>query len=145
MTDQDPFDLERFVDAQDAGDNYEHALRELGQGRKETHWMWFVFPQLRDLGQSPTAQRFGISTMEEADAYLRHPILGTRLLECTDLVAQIEGRSARDIFGSMDEMKLRSSMTLFSRADPNEPLFLAVLERYFDGAPDKATELLLAA
>jgi uncharacterized protein (DUF1810 family) len=143
MTSQDPFDLERFVDAQDAGDNYVHALQELGEGRKQTHWMWFVFPQMKGLGHSSTAQRFGIGSLEEADAYLRHPVLGARLLECTALVAQIEGRSAREIFGSTDEAKLRSSMTLFSRADPQEPLFLAVLERYFNGRPDRATEELL--
>ena len=133
----DPFNLQRFVDAQ-AG-VYEAALAELAAGRKRTHWMWFVFPQLVGLGSSPMAQAYAISGLEEARAYLAHPVLGPRLLACTNAVNAVEGRSAHEIFGSPDDLKFRSSMTLFARAAPEEPAFRAALGKYFDGAEDPRT------
>ena len=136
-------DLSRFVAAQDEGGVYERAVAELEAGRKTSHWMWFVFPQIAGLGRSATAQRFAIASLAEAEEYLRHPVLGPRLLECTRIVAETTGRSADEIFGAVDAMKLRSSMTLFARAAPSEPLFGRVLDRYFDGIPDTATEARL--
>ncbi len=118
--------------------------RELSAGRKQSHWMWFVFPQLRALGQSPTAKRYGIASLTEAQAYIAHPVLGPRLVECTKLVQAIHGRSVRDIFGSPDDMKFRSSMTLFTRAQPGTPEFDDALDQYFDGVPDQRTLDLLA-
>ena len=115
----DPFDLARFVDAQDSSGTYQRALRELRAGRKSSHWMWFVFPQITGLGHSPMARRYSIASLPEAQAYLRHPVLGPRLLDCVAAVNQTEGRSAEQIFGSIDAQKLRSSMTLFLRADPD--------------------------
>ncbi|HTR13417.1 MAG TPA: DUF1810 domain-containing protein [Roseiarcus sp.] len=131
------FDLQRFVDAQKSV--YERARRELHGGRKESHWMWFVFPQIAGLGRSPTAVFYAISSLDEARAYLAHPVLGTRLRECAKLVLAIEGSTARDIFGAIDEMKFRSSMTLFMKAAPDEPIFAQCLEKYFGGAADEAT------
>jgi uncharacterized protein (DUF1810 family) len=139
MTAKDPLDLERFVDAQDRGGAYEHAVEELRRGRKQTHWMWFVFPQVRGLGHSPMAVRYGIASLEEARAYLAHPVLGPRLRECAEILAANEGGSAAAILGSIDAVKLRSSMTLFAWADPAEPVFGLVLDRFFDGSPDAAT------
>ncbi|HZU39571.1 MAG TPA: DUF1810 domain-containing protein [Solirubrobacteraceae bacterium] len=139
----DPFGLERFLNAQDRGGTYEQALRELRAGAKRSHWMWFVFPQLAGLGRSATAQHFAITSLEEARAYLRHPILGARLRECARALIDLDERRAADIFGPLDAMKLRSSMTLFARADPGEPAFQRVLDRYFDGEADPATERLL--
>jgi uncharacterized protein (DUF1810 family) len=136
----DPFDLERFVAAQDAAGSYDLAVGELTGGRKTTHWMWFVFPQIAGLGHSATSRRFAIASPEEARAYLHHPVLGPRLIECTRIVAQLEGRSAEQIFGTIDAQKLRSSMTLFMRAEPDEPLFELVLDRFFEGVPDPATD-----
>ncbi len=136
----DPWDLERFVTAQDAGGAYDRATAELRRGRKTGHWMWFVFPQIAGLGHSPTSRRFAISSREEAEAYLRHPVLGPRLLECARLVAEARGRDAEQIFGVIDAQKLRSSMTLFMRAAPGEPLLRQVLSQYFDGLPDPATD-----
>ena len=130
----DPFDLQRFVTAQ-AG-VYDQAWAELRSGRKRSHWMWFVFPQLKGLGLSPTALAYGIASLEEARAYLRHPVLGSRLRDCTRAVNALEGRSAHDIFGSPDDVKFRSSMTLFDRSAPDEPIFSLALTRYFGGAPD---------
>jgi uncharacterized protein (DUF1810 family) len=135
-----PFRLERFVQAQDRGGTYDAALAELRAGRKRSHWMWFVFPQIAGLGRSPTAQTYAIGSIEEARAYLEHPVLGARLRECAGALAERSGLSAFDIFGGIDAMKLRSSMTLFARAAPGEPVFAAVLDRYFDGEPDPATE-----
>ena len=135
--------LDRFVTAQDAGGTYARVVAELRAGRKSTHWMWFVFPQIAGLGHSSTARRFALASLVEARAYLRHPVLGPRLLECTGIVAEARGRTADDIFGAVDAMKLRSSMTLFMRAAPDQPLFPAVLELYFDGIPDVATDRLL--
>jgi uncharacterized protein (DUF1810 family) len=136
----DRYDLERFVAAQDAGGTYDHAVAELRRGRKTSHWMWFVFPQIAGLGLSPVSRRFAISSLEEARAYLAHPVLGPRLTECAGVLAQTPGRTAEQIFGDIDAMKLRSSMTLFLRADPGQPLFARVLDQYFDSSPDPATD-----
>jgi uncharacterized protein (DUF1810 family) len=133
----DRFRLQRFVDAQDRV--HETALAELKAGRKQTHWMWFVFPQVAGLGMSAMAQRYAISGLEEAIAYLAHPVLGARLRECTAAVNALAGRTAHDIFGSPDDLKFRSSMTLFAQAAPEEALFGDALEKYFGGAPDRAT------
>jgi uncharacterized protein (DUF1810 family) len=133
----DPFDLQRFVDAQETV--YDTVVDELRAGRKRSHWIWFVFPQLRGLGRSSTAQHFGIASREEAVAYLAHELLGPRLRECTRLVLAIEGRSIGEVFGSPDDLKVRSSMTLFARCSDDNADFLAVLEKFYDGAEDPAT------
>jgi uncharacterized protein (DUF1810 family) len=140
---EDPFDLERFVLAQDAGGTYQRALEELRNGEKQSHWMWFVFPQVAGLGQSPTSRKYAITSLAEAQAYLRHPLLGQRLVESANAVAAHTGLSAVRIFGGIDAQKLRSSMTLFLRAAPKEPAFQEVLNRYFDGSPDPTTDRLL--
>ncbi len=137
-------DLDRFVTAQDEGGAYDHALRELRGGRKTSHWMWFVFPQVRGLGRSETARFYAVTGLDEARAYLAHPVLGARLRECCRTILDLEGTSAEAVFGSTDAMKLRSSMTLFTRADPDEPLFTDVLRAYFDGGADDATDEQLA-
>jgi uncharacterized protein (DUF1810 family) len=142
----DGYGLERFVAAQDAGGTYEQALAELRRGRKTSHWMWFVFPQVAGLGQSPTARRYAISSLDEARAYLRHPVLGPRLGEAAGVLAGLTGPAGGDadaIFGGLDAQKLRSSMTLFHRADPDEAVFRAVLDQYFGGREDPATDRLL--
>jgi uncharacterized protein (DUF1810 family) len=131
--------LERFVAAQDQGGTYATALSELRAGRKVSHWMWFVFPQIAGLGRSPMAQAYAIADLAEARAYLAHPVLGPRLVECAQIVASHQGSTAEQIFGGIDAMKLRSSMTLFARADPDQPVFATVLDTYFDG-PDPETE-----
>ena len=141
----DRFELERFVDAQDQGGTYDAAVAELRAGRKRSHWMWFVFPQIAGLGQSPISRRYAISSLAEAQAYLAHAVLGPRLTECARIVNDLKAPSAEDIFGGIDAMKLRSSMTLFARADPSNPVFGEVLDAYFGGVPDDATERLLAA
>jgi uncharacterized protein (DUF1810 family) len=141
----DPFDLKRFEDAQEQGATYATAVVELRAGRKQSHWMWFVFPQIAGLGQSPTSRRYAISSPAEAKAYLEHPVLGPRLIECAGILTQLSGRSALEIFGAIDAIKLRSSMTLFAHAAPGEPLFGKVLDRYYDGVPDEATEGLMAS
>jgi uncharacterized protein (DUF1810 family) len=133
----DPFNLERFVDAQ--APVYERVRRELRTGRKESHWIWFVFPQIAGLGRSPTSARFALSTLEEASAYLAHPILGPRLRECASLALEVEERTAMEIFGPVDAMKFRSSMTLFAKASPEDDVFKQCLDKYFAGAPDPAT------
>ncbi len=133
----DPFDLQRFVDAQDRV--YDRVLAELRAGAKRSHWIWFIFPQLRGLGSSSTAELFGIGSLEEARAYLAHRVLGPRLRECTRLVASIEGRSADEIFGWPDNIKVRSSMTLFALAADNNAEFLAVLEKFYGGQQDPRT------
>jgi uncharacterized protein (DUF1810 family) len=135
--------LQRFLDAQDAGGTYERALSELRAGRKRSHWMWFVFPQIAGLGRSPTAQTYAIGSLAEARAYLEHPVLGPRLIECTRALAGLPSGDAGEVLGEIDALKLRSSMTLFAHAAPHEPLFRQVLERYFEGVPDAATELRL--
>jgi uncharacterized protein (DUF1810 family) len=139
----DPFDLQRFVDAQDQGDTYAAALAELRAGRKTTHWMWFVFPQIAGLGQSPISRRFAISSLDEAQAYLADPVLGPRLIESARALTQLPITSAEEVFGPIDALKLRSSMTLFRRADPEEPMFSQVLDQYFGGEADIGTERLL--
>ena len=135
----DPYNLERFVTAQNTGNTYDHAVEELRRGRKTSHWMWFVFPQLVGLGQSQMSRTYGIASLEEARAYLQHPLLGPRLRECATLVADSPARTAAEIFGGVDTQKLSSSMTLFLRADPREPVFQRVLDRYFHGRLDPAT------
>jgi len=135
--------LERFVAAQDAGGTYAQAVAELRAGCKRTHWMWFVFPQIAGLGRSATAVRFALTSVADARAYLAHPVLGPRLLECTSVVAELRGRTAEEVFGPVDAVKLRSSMTIFLRADPQQALFQAVLDQYFDGAADEASDRLL--
>lgn len=137
----DPFRLARFVEAQ--APVMAQVRAELGSGRKRSHWMWFVFPQLRGLGASATAQRYGIGSLAEAEAYLAHPLLGRRLVECTELVDAIEGRSIHDIFGAPDDLKFRSSMTLFASARPATAAFSAALEKHFGGVPDPRTAELL--
>jgi len=135
----DPDDLSRFVAAQDAGGTYGRALAELRAGRKTSHWMWFVFPQIAGLGRSAMARRYAIASLDEARAYLAHPLLGPRLRECAAVLLEHRSTSADAILGGIDAMKLRSSMTLFARAAPDEPVFAQVLERYFGGAADEET------
>jgi uncharacterized protein (DUF1810 family) len=139
----DPFDLERFVAAQDAHGTYHRALDELRGGNKTTHWMWFVFPQVAGLGSTATAVRYAVGSLTEARAYLAHPVLGRRLLECVKALCDLDSRDPVQVLGGTDAMKLRSSMTLFAAADPAEPLFRTVLEQYFDGAHDERTRDLL--
>jgi len=137
MTDR--FNLQRFVDAQDAGGTYDTAVRELRAGRKRSHWMWFVFPQIAGLGRSATAQQFAISGLPEAEAYLAHAVLGPRLVACARVLTELPGRSAVDILGPVDAQKLQSSMTLFAHAAPEEKVFRTVLDRYFAGEADSGT------
>ncbi|MGD9656642.1 MAG: DUF1810 domain-containing protein [Methylocystis sp.] len=139
MTDAsgDAYDLARFVAAQDSV--FAQATAELAAGRKRSHWMWFIFPQIEGLGASAMAQRYAISSLAEARAYLDHPLLGARLKECVALVNKVEGRSAHQIFGHPDDLKFHSSMTLFAAAAPEEPKFAAALRKYFDGRRDPLT------
>ena len=130
-------DLSRFLKAQEH--DYEQALREIRSGRKRTHWMWYIFPQIQGLGFSSTAQYYAIRDLEEAKDYLAHPVLGARLKEISSALLDLEGLSASEIFGYPDDLKLRSCMTLFRMADLNEPIFLEVLEKYYDGEPDFRT------
>lgn len=131
-------DLTRFLDAQSGG-VYERALEEIRSGRKRTHWMWFIFPQIAGLGHSPTAQHYAIRDLDEASEYLRDPVLGTRLVECARAAAAIEGKSARDVFGSPDDLKLRSSATLFSLVAPPDSIFDTLLAHYYNGERDPLT------
>jgi uncharacterized protein (DUF1810 family) len=133
----DTYDLQRFVDAQNPV--FEQVCSELQKGRKRSHWMWFVFPQLRGLGASSMANKFGISSQDEAEAYLRHPILGPRLRECTRLVNLAEGSSIEEIFGYPDNLKFHSCITLFAQVEPEDDVFAAALQKYFDGQPDQVT------
>jgi uncharacterized protein (DUF1810 family) len=133
----DPFDLQRFVDAQ--ARVYPSVLDELRAGRKRSHWIWFIFPQVAGLGSSPTAARYAISSLDEARSYLRHDVLGPRLHECTRLVNAVQGRSIGQIFGSPDDLKVRSSMTLFARATQDNSDFVELLTRYYDGEEDPLT------
>jgi uncharacterized protein (DUF1810 family) len=136
-----PYDLDRFLDAQ--AHVYAGALEELRGGRKTGHWIWFIFPQIAGLGHSGMSQRFAISSLDEARAYLAHPILGARLRECAGAVLAATGRSADEILGSIDATKLRSSMTLFHRAAPDEPMFSNVLDQLYGGVADPMTDALL--
>ena len=140
----DRYDLQRFVSAQDAGGSYDAARRELAAGRKESHWMWFIFPQIAGLGRSATAKRYAISSLDEAREYLRHPVLGPRLMAVSDSLRTLQPSSAEQIFGAVDAQKLRSSMTLFGRAAPDSRVFQDVLDQYYGGAPDPATDRELA-
>ncbi len=133
----DPYGLQRFLDAQ--APVFEQVRAELRAGRKRSHWMWFVFPQIRGLGSSPMAQRYAISSLQEAQAYLAHPTLGARLVECARLVLAADAASAEDVFGGVDALKFRSSMTLFARAAPDHPVFREALDRYFGSQPDPLT------
>jgi uncharacterized protein (DUF1810 family) len=140
----DPYRLQRFVDAQ--ASTYDHALAEIRNGHKRGHWMWFVFPQITGLGVSATAREYAISGLDEARAYLDHPVLGPRLRECAAAVAALAEDGVTDagaVCGGVDAMKLRSSVTLFARADPDEPAFGRVLDRFYDGEPDPATSARL--
>jgi len=140
MQTEDPYHLQRFVAAQDAGGTYDHAAAELRAGRKTSHWMWFIFPQIAGLGYSPASRTYAITSLDEARAYLAHPVLGARLIDCAAILTGLAGRTAEQIFGEVDAMKLRSSITLFMHAAPREPVFRQVLDQYFGGRPDPATE-----
>jgi uncharacterized protein (DUF1810 family) len=137
----DPHGLQRFVDAQRA--NYDRALTEITHGQKRSHWMWYVFPQIEGLGASAMARRFAITSLREADAYLHHPILGPRLAACAEAALAVEDSTAREIFGAPDDLKLRSSATLFARVSPPGSVFHQLLDRYFGGEPDQATLRIL--
>ena len=137
MNGADQFDLQRFADAQDRV--YDAVVGELRSGQKRSHWIWFVFPQLRGLGRSPTAAHYGIASLDEARAYLAHDVLGPRLAECTRLVLAIDGRSVEDIFGWPDNLKVRSSMTLFAHATDDNADFRGVLDKFYGGGEDPAT------
>jgi uncharacterized protein (DUF1810 family) len=136
---EDPYELERFVAAQDAGGTYPRALAELRAGRKTSHWMWFVFPQLAGLGLSAMSQRYAIRSLAEAAAYLEHPVLGRRLVACAEAVTESTAAAATQIFGSVDAQKLQSSLTLFSLVPGADSVFARGLDRFFDGAPDQQT------
>ena len=140
----DPFDLERFVAAQDQAGTYDAAVAELREGRKRSHWMWFIFPQLAGLGRSSTAQLYGIASLAQACAYLDHPLLGPRLRECVEALLPWQGRPAEQILGPIDALKLRSSLTLFDRVEPRS-VFAAGLAALYEGAPDQRTLALLNA
>ncbi len=137
----DPHDLARFLTAQDP--HYSQVLIELRAGRKTSHWMWYIFPQIQGLGSSDTARFYALASLDEAKAYLAHPVLGARLRECTALVNSVANRSIVDIFGSVDAMKFRSSMTLFRAATGDREIFQIALDKYFDGNPDERTLGLL--
>jgi uncharacterized protein (DUF1810 family) len=143
---EDPYGLQRFVDAQEDASIYARALGELRAGRKQGHWIWFVFPQIAGLGQSPMSQAYAIRSLDEARAYLQHPLLGPRLRESTEaLLTADPSAGAESILGSIDAIKVRSSMTLFTRADPSEQLFQSALDRFYRGEPDPATDSLLGS
>jgi uncharacterized protein (DUF1810 family) len=137
----DPYDLRRFLDAQEG--DYERALAEIQSGQKRSHWMWYIFPQLDGLGFSPTAKRYAIKGIEEARAFLDHPVLGPRLLACSEAVLGVEGKSATQVFGSPDDLKLRSSATLFAAVSPPDSVFERLLDKYYQGRPDDRTLHLL--
>jgi uncharacterized protein (DUF1810 family) len=137
----DPYDLHRFVAAQSA--DYERALAEIESGRKRSHWMWYVFPQFAGLGSSRTSHQYAIKSVAEAKAYLAHPTLGPRLVSCAEAALTLEASSARDVFGSPDDLKLRSSATLFASVSPEDSVFHRVIDKYFQGTPDHRTLRLL--
>lgn len=141
MTSSDPFQLERFVTAQ--AHDYTGALAEIRSGRKRSHWMWYVFPQFAGLGSSPTSQHFAIQSVAEARAYLGHPILGPRLREAAQAALEVEGRTAQELFGSPDDLKLRSCATLFAAVLPGDSVFQRLLDQYFAGEPDPRTVRLI--
>lgn len=137
----DPFNLARFVASQE--EVFEVALAELRRGRKRSHWMWFIFPQVEGLGSSATSRKYAIRSLEEARAYLSHPVLGSRLLDCCRAILSVQGKSASDIMGYPDDLKLRSSMSLFMLAEDSHQEFRQVIDRYFQGQPDERTLELL--
>jgi uncharacterized protein (DUF1810 family) len=139
----DPYDLDRFVQAQEG--DYERALSEVRAGRKRSHWMWYIFPQYDGLGFSPTSRRYAIKSVAEAQAYLAHPVLGPRLTGCAEAALRVEGRSALEVFGSPDDMKLRSCATLFAHVSPDGSVFEQLLNKYFDGERDDRTLRLIGA
>ena len=139
----DPYDLSRFVRAQD--ESYAQALAELARGRKQSHWMWYVFPQFDGLSSSPTSKLYSIKSMAEARAYLEHPVLGPRLAECAEAMLAVDGKSARAILGSPDDMKLKSCATLFAHVSPPGSVFERLLDKFYDGERDAATLRLLSA
>jgi len=141
MSPSDHFNLQRFVDAQ--ASVYGQAVAELRSGRKQSHWMWFIFPQIAGLGSSPTARLFAIHSIAEARAYLEHPLLGSRLRECTHVLIVLSGKTAQEILGAPDNMKFRSCMTLFARATPGEAIFNQALDKYFNGEEDPLTLQLI--
>lgn len=141
MTYQDPYDLKRFLSAQEP--IFESVLAELRNGQKRSHWMWFIFPQIEGLGHSPTSMYYAIKSLDEAREYLNHPILGSRLAECAEILLGFEGKTAAEIFGFPDDMKLKSSMTLFACTANSGSVFERVLEKYFDGKRDENTLYLL--
>jgi uncharacterized protein (DUF1810 family) len=141
MPGPDPFNLQRFVNAQ--APVFQDVRAELQSGAKVSHWMWFIFPQVKGLGSSGISKQFAISSREEAKAYLNHPILGERLRECTRLVLAVEGKSITEIFGYIDDKKFRSSVTLFAQVSSNDKIFTEALRKYFDGVPDAMTLRLL--
>jgi uncharacterized protein (DUF1810 family) len=143
MAEGDPYKLSRFVDAQEGV--FETAISELKQGRKRTHWMWFIFPQLEGLGVSATSRYYAIKSREEAIAYLAHSLLGRRLVECTEIVLTLEGKTAYEIFGSPDDLKFRSSMTLFAFVSTDRSVFNYALDKYHQGKPDTKTLEILAS
>ena len=138
----DPYDLARFVEAQE--DSYKQALSEIRGGRKQSHWMWFIFPQFAGLGVSSMSERYAVKSVAEAEAYLAHPVLGPRLLECSEAVLRLEGLAAVKIFGSPDDMKLRSCATLFACVSPDGSVFHRIIDKYFDGKRDEATLRLVS-
>ena len=140
---EDPFDLARFVEAQ--AEDFRHALSEIRSGHKRSHWMWYIFPQFQGLGFSPMSQQYSIKSLDEARAYLQHPELGPRLVRCFVALLEVEGKSAHDIFGSPDDMKLRSCATLFAKVSSPGSVFEQVLAKYFDGKPDEPTIRLIKA
>ncbi len=140
---QDPHDLGRFLAAQE--DVFDTAIAELRRGCKESHWMWFIFPQITGLGSSPMAAYYAIQSLQEATEYLRHPTLGPRLQECAAALLAVDGRTAREIMGAPDDLKLRSSITLFARVEGSPPVFQQVLDKYFGGEPDPRTLELLGS
>ena len=137
----DPYDLNRFIEAQNT--NYEDAVSELREGRKRSHWMWYVFPQITGLGNSAMSYRYGITSADEARAYLAHPVLGTRLIECAEAVLTILNRSANEIFGSPDDLKLKSSATLFAQVSPPGSVFEQILDKYYSSERDSRTLALI--
>jgi uncharacterized protein (DUF1810 family) len=146
LSTDDRYGLERFVEAQDSGGTFGRALAELRHGRKTSHWIWFVFPQIAGLGLSSMSRTYAIASLDEARAYLLHPVLGPRLIECCTTLVRLKADGALNvvsIFGGVDAQKLQSSMTLFLRAAPQQPVFAEVLHRYFDSIPDAATDRLL--